>query len=925
MRLVEREFQLGDVDRALAESRRGCGGVVLASGGPASGRTRFLDTVVERAQRAGVTCLVATGSVAEHTLRLGLLSQLLNSADLPAEVLSTFDESALAMTRRIASGTGERDGGEAPGIDEGMVLGLHTLVLSLIRLSEENPLLIAVDNVHHADRTSLTVLLHVVRRIRTSRIVVVMSDDAEPDSRTRAFHAELSRLPNLTRLRLCRLSRSGVRELLVERLGERVAEKATNEVYAASGGNPELVRALLDDVEESGQAREHGYGLALISCLHRSSLPLVAVGRAVALVDQRCDVDVLAQICRLPAEVVERSLRQMEKAGMLHHGRLRHPVGRAAVLDELDSQHRAHAHAIVADLLHEQGDPAARVAAHLVEAAPGTADEGWRTQVLREAADEALMNNDAPFAVRCLARAQDLAPDEARADIGVRLAHAEWQTNPTSAARRHSELLAAVRAGYLDNHDAPLLVRQLVWHGRLDDARAVLETLRDAHESSLQLRHMESWLALTVPRLARPPQTPGTVSGRGLAFGHDPVLGALGEVTGLHPGTGANQIRATAERVLARIQPVQTTAWAEEVALIALTSLVHADRADVADSWAQALLARGTNRRMPVWIALMNAVRAHVALRQSRFAAAAELAEAALEALPRRCWGIAVGLPLGTLVMARTRMGDLVGADRALMTPVPVAVEQSRYGLHLSEGRAFHALAGGDPHAALAEFLDIGERMREWTLDHSEVIAWRVGAAECWARLGNWERATALGRAQLENCPDTDLRTRARALRLMAGGAPIKQQLPMLEQALALFERVDDRFGQAQVLRELSVVHHTMNQDRLARRLARRGTHLTAMCGAAGPEPGAVCADSGTLSEDEHDPLRSLTDRERRVAALAVMGYTNREIAEMLFVTPSTVEQHLTRTYKKLQIRHRRDLPVELAAAKSAPLVGPAA
>ncbi|MFD0487864.1 response regulator transcription factor [Saccharopolyspora spinosporotrichia] len=50
------------------------------------------------------------------------------------------------------------------------------------------------------------------------------------------------------------------------------------------------------------------------------------------------------------------------------------------------------------------------------------------------------------------------------------------------------------------------------------------------------------------------------------------------------------------------------------------------------------------------------------------------------------------------------------------------------------------------------------------------------------------------------------------------------------------------------------------------------------------------------------------------------MGYTNREIAEKLYVTASTVEQHLTRVFRKLQVKRRAELPVELwsATARSA-------
>jgi DNA-binding NarL/FixJ family response regulator len=51
-----------------------------------------------------------------------------------------------------------------------------------------------------------------------------------------------------------------------------------------------------------------------------------------------------------------------------------------------------------------------------------------------------------------------------------------------------------------------------------------------------------------------------------------------------------------------------------------------------------------------------------------------------------------------------------------------------------------------------------------------------------------------------------------------------------------------------------------------------------------------------------------LTDQERRVAQLAAEGLLNREIAEALFISPKTVETHLSRTFDKLGVRSRRAL-----------------
>ncbi|HST38631.1 MAG TPA: helix-turn-helix transcriptional regulator, partial [Conexibacter sp.] len=56
-----------------------------------------------------------------------------------------------------------------------------------------------------------------------------------------------------------------------------------------------------------------------------------------------------------------------------------------------------------------------------------------------------------------------------------------------------------------------------------------------------------------------------------------------------------------------------------------------------------------------------------------------------------------------------------------------------------------------------------------------------------------------------------------------------------------------------------------------------------------------------------------LTAAERRVAELAGNGRSNREIAQELFVTPKTVENHLGRIYMKLGIHSRRELAGALA------------
>jgi DNA-binding CsgD family transcriptional regulator len=52
----------------------------------------------------------------------------------------------------------------------------------------------------------------------------------------------------------------------------------------------------------------------------------------------------------------------------------------------------------------------------------------------------------------------------------------------------------------------------------------------------------------------------------------------------------------------------------------------------------------------------------------------------------------------------------------------------------------------------------------------------------------------------------------------------------------------------------------------------------------------------------------ALTASERRVATMAAEGASNKEIAQALFVTVKTVEMHLSRVYRKLELSSRGQL-----------------
>jgi two-component system response regulator NreC len=83
------------------------------------------------------------------------------------------------------------------------------------------------------------------------------------------------------------------------------------------------------------------------------------------------------------------------------------------------------------------------------------------------------------------------------------------------------------------------------------------------------------------------------------------------------------------------------------------------------------------------------------------------------------------------------------------------------------------------------------------------------------------------------------------------------------------------------------------------------------------PALGAMLATKSADPSTHADPIAELTDRERGVLDLLVLGHTNVEIAALLFLSPRTVETHRASILRKLGVKSRADL-VRFAAGRAA-------
>jgi len=484
--------------------------------------------------------------------------------------------------------------------DEAQFRLYDAVARALSAISSENPVVLVLDDLHWADAGSRHVLLHVARRIRNTRLLLIGTYrdevDRTPEHPLGEVVAELRRDAECEHIALAGLNLAEVEVYLAGRVGDRLAQDAANNVLEQTDGNPfyvgELARHLQEIGWQSGPLRPPAtvrqVVRARLSRLSTVSQQILFSGAAFAGGFELAEIVALT---RLAEEAVLDAIDEAMMAGLVRsvpglrpRYELAHAIVRNATLDELNPDRTARLHRKVAAMLEDLGrgtDRAGELAFqyHASAALPGAeAGVAWCVT----AADQARNAAGPDRAVDFLEMARHLAAeagDTVAVDLLRRLAVAQSEALALQDAHASAReaMLAMGRLGVVDTEIAEFLAEVA---RNLKHAGAPLDLWQPLVDEVLGLcgeRRDLTWARLTllVDRFER--ISSGSVSAL-LWRGHDPEAVAIARGRGDEEDDAATlepfQWRSAEETVAVR---ARSRAWRSSSARMRALDVVARD------------------------------------------------------------------------------------------------------------------------------------------------------------------------------------------------------------------------------------------------------------------------------------------------------------------------------------------------------------
>jgi DNA-binding NarL/FixJ family response regulator len=567
-------------------------------------------------------------------------------------------------------------------------------------------------------------------------------------------------------------------------------------------------------------------------------------------------------------------------------------------------------------LLRDAGAPREHVATQLLNTP--RRGEAWVSELLHEAGRAAIQGGAAESAVAYLRRALEEPPaPEDRAELLLQLGLAEALVNAPAALEPLEEAYRTHADPAMRGRAARELAQLLMFTPMPE--RGVEIAARAAAELPPELADLRRQLeavGYTAPTFgagdpevlrAREEFRTGEVEGNGLGTRMLQAMVALMWMRDCHPADGCVQLAqaALADDLLLEGEHTFTIMGAQ-------LALVMAEHEDAMPSWER--IRETAFKRGSLFSSL--GVRGWMSLTMLRRGDLAEAERLSRDSLAdHTAWGFLEGpsrmYPYSWLALVLVERGDLAGAEEAIqLAGTPRGV---------GDGDNFCRLATTMLHLARGQAKEALERCEDYER-HSNVLnpawaPWRSLKAQALDRLGRTDEALPLVEEELELARRFGVPGLiGRSLRVL-GTLQREEGGETLEEAIALLEASPARLEHAKALAALGAMLRRGRKPSEAREPLRRALELATACDAALLVEHARSELYAAGSRPRSEALSgvdALTPSELRVAELAAEGGSNKDIAQTLYVTPKTVEVHLSNAYRKLGIRSRRELPAAL-------------
>ncbi|MER6624560.1 LuxR family transcriptional regulator [Streptomyces sp. NPDC000931] len=913
--LLERDREQAVLSAVIGELRSGRPAVVTVTGEPGAGQGELLRWAARHATERGLRVLTARATPAERDLRYGVVGQL----------MAGQEEFAGHLPHLLL---GQGGPGRFPGLTR------------LLTVARDRPVLLVVEDVHQLDPDSLRWLEALIRRLPRTPLAVLTGSIRTADlGLDWCAGSPLTGSATTVELALPGLTRAGTADAVRAVCGTLGDRSFVAAVADATGGNPTVVRDTLRRFARAGHPPdaghvEHARAIAAQVIGEHAAAALDGVRdpvaldvlRALAVCDDLLDFPLVLALAG-PGALPETRLR----AALLDSGlvtvrdgrfRVRGPVARARVIEEMPTAERADLYARAAELAHRAAADDQGVGDLLLPARPVGAP--WAVDTLCRAAAAALRGGRRDRAAAYLSRAlTEPLSEETRISVLLRLARIELVIAPVAAGRRMGgiirepgEAAAAfrARAGDLcllggDTDTTWRALAEFLVGGRPDGGRGAPSDPGPAEAATARYEEITALFRVAQPLRRASAEIAFPLAPDLPPVSRNPAVNGVLAWEAAVRGDDREEARGRARAALAPDpfgRPPLTVPR-----LLACHTLLLTEDGEEAETHLCALLAEAHRERCSVTVARVLALRAELHLRHGRpDSAARDLAAADLELPPdsRHPLSYPYWTTLGILTdLANDRPER---ARAAAGRPVPSPAEESVSGAQLLFARGLLARADDDPHRARSLFRACGR----WLLQHGwtnpALLPWRSQAAEAAHALGDAAQALRLAREELELAERWGAPGAIGAAQLCLATMRGEDRLQRLRAAVDSLGRAPSRAAYTRAIVALASVENGGPDRATAVAAPVTGGAGTGNAGPPGtavrrprvPVPPQTLADIPVLA------WRSLSPGERAAAALAVRGFANREIAAALSVTTRTVELRLSGVYRKLRIRGRDDL-----------------